>query len=287
MPWHHKVGLQALSLLLSTPSHRVSSLFTNGNGYRLTKVGLRVLASFCISPISTLLSATIGGLLHHEQPDLSVPRRLQPCLQSFGLCISCIGEQKRSPYPQLTSLQALQTSLDILRSHRPSYTPRTGFVWPIVESSDPSKRPEETNDGPATQGAESQSQDRELSPSQSKRTKISNARQQNVMLLVNAMRTTALHATESFTLPTTAPFESTPAVPETQTPGAGPGPTPGAMSAAATPAPAPRGATPVGHKRAGSPLDREPTKGQPGAGKKKKRSKSTSSTGESRQHDTE
>ncbi|EPS99089.1 hypothetical protein FOMPIDRAFT_1031010 [Fomitopsis schrenkii] len=178
----------------------------------------------------------------------------------------------------LTSLQALQTSLDILRSHRPSYTPRTGFVWPIVESTDPLKRAEETNDErPATQGAESQSQDRELSPTQSKRAKAasSNPRQQNVMLLVNAIRTTALHATESFTLPTAVPTESTPAVPEGQTPGAGPGPTPGARSAAATPAPATRGATPVGNKRAGSPLDREPTKGQPGAGKKKKRRTAT------------
>ena len=140
------------------------------------------------------------------------------------------------------------------------------------------KRAEENNDErPSTQGADSQTQDRELSPSQSKRAKASsNPRQQNVMLLVNAIRTTALHATESFTLPTAAPSENPPdAAAEGQTPGAGPGPTPGARSTAATPAPATRGATPVGNKRAGSPLDREPTKGQPGAGKKKKRRKST------------
>ena len=173
-------------------------------------------------------------------------------------------------------MQALQTSLDILRSHRPSYTPRTGFVWPIVESSDPLKRADESNDErSAMQGAESQSQDRESSPSQSKRAKASsNPRQQNVMLLVNAIRTTALHATESFTLPTAIPSEGAPTAPEVQTPGAGPGPTPGVRSAAATPTPTTRGATPLGNKRAGSPLDREPTRGQPGAGKKKKRSKS-------------
>ncbi|TEB39329.1 MED6-domain-containing protein, partial [Coprinellus micaceus] len=31
----------------------------------------------------------------------------------------------------LTSVSALQTSLDILRKKRPDYTPRQGFVWPI------------------------------------------------------------------------------------------------------------------------------------------------------------
>ncbi|TFY57167.1 hypothetical protein EVJ58_g7189 [Rhodofomes roseus] len=180
----------------------------------------------------------------------------------------------------LTSLQALQTSLDILRSRRPSYTPRTGFVWPIVESSDPLKRAAESNDErAATQGTEPQSQEGGPSSSQSKRLKPSaNPRQQNNMLLVNAIRTTALHATESFSLPAAVPPESTPAALESQTPGAGTGPTPGARSAAATPAPATRVATPIGTKRAGSPLEREPTKGQPGAGKKKKRRTATSSS---------
>jgi len=180
----------------------------------------------------------------------------------------------------LTSLQALQTSLDILRSRRPSYTPRTGFVWPIVEASDPLKRAAESNDErAATQSTEPQSQDREVSPSQSKRPKPSaNPRHQNTLLLVNAIRTTALHATESFTLPTAAPPDGAQAPPGSQTPGTGPGPTPAARSAAATPAPATRGATPIGNKRAGSPLEREPTKGQPGAGKKKKRRTATSSS---------
>lgn len=35
-------------------------------------------------------------------------------------------------------MSALQTSLDILRKNRPDYTPRTGFVWPIVGEPDPS-----------------------------------------------------------------------------------------------------------------------------------------------------
>lgn len=177
-------------------------------------------------------------------------------------------------------------SLDILRSHRPSYTPRTGFVWPIVESTDPLKRAEENHDErSATQGAESQSQDRELSPSQSKRAKASsNPRQQNVMLLVNAIRTTALHATESFTLPTAVPSETTSVAPESQTPGSCPGPTPGPRSTVATPAPATRGATPISNKRTGSPLDREPTKGQQGAGKKKKRSELNLLLGEVKPH---
>ncbi|KAJ2920285.1 hypothetical protein MD484_g78, partial [Candolleomyces efflorescens] len=35
------------------------------------------------------------------------------------------------------SLFSLQTSLDILRKHKPDYTPRTGFVWPIVGDPNP------------------------------------------------------------------------------------------------------------------------------------------------------
>ena len=37
-------------------------------------------------------------------------------------------------HSQLTSLHALQSSLDVLRTHRPDFTPRTGFIWPIVDA---------------------------------------------------------------------------------------------------------------------------------------------------------
>ncbi|EAU93412.2 hypothetical protein CC1G_04391 [Coprinopsis cinerea okayama7 len=41
----------------------------------------------------------------------------------------------------LTSVSALQTTLDVLRKKRPDYTPRTGFVWPIVgEPEDDAKK---------------------------------------------------------------------------------------------------------------------------------------------------
>ncbi|EEB92403.1 hypothetical protein MPER_09092 [Moniliophthora perniciosa FA553] len=35
----------------------------------------------------------------------------------------------------LTSIYSIQTSLEALRTHRPDYTPRTGFVWPIIDPS--------------------------------------------------------------------------------------------------------------------------------------------------------
>lgn len=38
----------------------------------------------------------------------------------------------------LASLHSLQASLETIRAHRPDFTPRLGFVWPIVEGNAPS-----------------------------------------------------------------------------------------------------------------------------------------------------
>lgn len=109
---------------------------------------------------------------------------------------------------KLTSVSALQSSLDILRKHRPDYTPRTGFVWPITgptltSDNEISNKPRE---------AETPNQDalmEELTPSPSDAGPLDRRgldgsqngpkRQQNTMLLMNAMKTTAAHSKMSFT----------------------------------------------------------------------------------------
>ena len=88
-------------------------------------------------------------------------------------------------------------------------------------------------------------------------------RQQNNMLLLNAMRTTAVHARESFQLPAALSEETVPETPATATAG----------RSSVTPAPAPGGIA----TRAPSiaPTPQESTRGLPGGGKKKKKSRST------------
>ena len=162
--------------------------------------------------------------------------------------------------PQLTSLHALQDSLDILRSHRPAYTPRTGFVWPIVEpSAGDSAGKKRAQDGESasleTQDGAGITSARGLAAADSKR-------HQNNMLLFHAMRTTAAHAQESFQLPAAQPEDTVPETPLTATGG----------RSYVTPAPGPGGTA----TRAPSiaPTPQEFVKGPPGGGKKKKKRKS-------------
>ncbi|KAI0768572.1 MED6-domain-containing protein [Trametes elegans] len=164
----------------------------------------------------------------------------------------------------LTSLHSLQKSLDTLRTHRPAYTPRTGFVWPIEEP--PSTDAAAANkkraaDGggstPATQETEELSSERGLGASSS-----DSKRHKNHLLLFNAMRTTAAHAHESFQLPAVATEEPVPETPITATAG----------RLSVTPAPAlARAATPKGPSNAPTPQE-PPAKGPPGGGKKKRKS---------------
>ncbi|EMD41624.1 hypothetical protein CERSUDRAFT_110195 [Gelatoporia subvermispora B] len=165
----------------------------------------------------------------------------------------------------LTSLHALQSSLDILRSHRPVYTPRTGFVWPVAE-------PAVSKDSSKKRGLDEETQSAEdipgLSGSLQKRQSASSPeRQENSLLLLNAMRTTAIHANQSFTLPTAASESSAPEMPA---------PAPGIRSSA-TPAPNPaRGVTPKRPSNAPTPQEAPPpAKSAPGAGKKKKKRTAT------------
>jgi len=152
----------------------------------------------------------------------------------------------------LTSLYSLQSSLDSLRKHRPEYTPRTGFVWPITDPgmSEVSKKKDDAEPAtPQIEGATTSAL-----PKRSDAPK----RQKNNILLVNAMRATAAHSKMSFTpnsLPSNAEIlaEATPASSTN-------------IRLSSTPAPAAsKDSTPA----KGPPP--EPVKGVPGAGKKKKR----------------
>ncbi|KAH9947713.1 MED6-domain-containing protein [Amylocystis lapponica] len=159
----------------------------------------------------------------------------------------------------MTSLHSIQTSMDTLRSRRPVYTPRTGFVWPIVEPSTPSDSAKErAADGDAPRNEAVQ----ELSgPHLKHKAASTRGRQQNNMLLYNAMRTTAVHANSSFTLPVAASESSIP-----ETPGAGSG-----ARSSATPAPVVQRAPTPKVPNVPTPQEAPPVKGPPGGGKKKKR----------------
>lgn len=156
----------------------------------------------------------------------------------------------------LTSLHSLQSSLDILRSHKPGYTPRTGFAWPIVESPTPedSNKNILSDDTGGTQDSAGPSNKQKIIPT------AGNVRKrQNNSLLLNAMRTTAIHANQSFSPPVA--LEDIPA--ET--------PAESVLRSSATPAPTTqRGASPKTAISA-PPLQEAPVKGPPGGGKKKKK----------------
>ncbi|KAI0651570.1 MED6 mediator sub complex component-domain-containing protein [Trametes meyenii] len=165
----------------------------------------------------------------------------------------------------LTSLHSLQKSLDTLRTHRPAYTPRTGFVWPIAEppatdaAASKKRAAAEDEPAPAAEVPRDLPSERSLAASAT-----DSKRQQNTMLLFNAMRTTAVHAHESFQLPAAPSEEAVPETPATGTAG----------RSSVTPAPVPRGATPKGPSNAPTPQE-PPAKGPPGGGKKKKKRTAT------------
>ncbi|KAJ7129971.1 MED6-domain-containing protein [Mycena crocata] len=153
----------------------------------------------------------------------------------------------------LTSLYSLQSSLDILRSRRPDYIPRTGFVWPIVDSAAPADDLKKKAAG--EEGAGTGTDSRSVSEAPENKPKVPQ-RQQNSLLLMNAMRATALHSKTAFSASTLENVESM-----TETPAAQ-----GARNSA-TPAPAPPAKAP------GTPQvpQEPPSRALPGAGKKKRK----------------
>ncbi|KAF8168259.1 MED6 mediator sub complex component-domain-containing protein [Crassisporium funariophilum] len=159
----------------------------------------------------------------------------------------------------LTSLSALQSSLDILRKHRPDYTPRTGFIWPIT---DPSTSDDATKKG-VTERETSVAGGETASEIQQEKRPNTPKRQQNNMLLMNAMSATAAHSKMSFS--STLFMQNTenmaPETPATTT-----------MRSSPTPAPPSQDAL---SKSSFISISQEPMRGPTGGGKKKKKRTST------------
>lgn len=149
------------------------------------------------------------------------------------------------PLVQLTSLNALQSSLDLLRRHRPDYTPRSGFVWPIIDSS----LPDTSQKKPDLDGLHI---DDSAIDAPEKHKPHGPKKHQNNSLMMYAMRTTAMHSniTSSRSQPSDHSASAQPAL--IPAPSAQRSPTPKAPSAP-------------------SPQDSAPIKGPVGAGKKKKK----------------
>jgi len=167
----------------------------------------------------------------------------------------------------LTSLYSLQSSLDTLRAHRPDYTPRTGFVWPIID-------PSLTDDTSKKRGADEELPSRDGqhdTPTPSAKRKVGSIlnvskKQQNSMLLLNAMKTTAIHSNMSFS---SRALETGPESAPSETPCIGSG-----LRSSTTPVPAAiRGETPKGV--ASAPTLQEPTAKAPVGGGKKKRKRTS------------
>ncbi|KAI6159599.1 MED6-domain-containing protein [Pisolithus thermaeus] len=168
----------------------------------------------------------------------------------------------------LASLHSLRSSLDTLRKYRPNYTPRTGFVWPIVDTSaaeNVSKKSSGEEMLPGTRGTG------ESTPSQLDKQRTGNAgtnvakKQEYDVLMFNAMQTTALHSTLTFTAQRSlvSDVESNP--PESVVAGT-------SRRTSVTPAPVGRGTTPRGSSSgASTPQDTTGAKSSAGVGKKKKK----------------
>ncbi|KAH0838531.1 MED6-domain-containing protein [Lanmaoa asiatica] len=160
-----------------------------------------------------------------------------------------------SPLIQLTSLNALQSSLDLLRTYRPDYTPRSGFVWPIIDSLSPDTPPKKPaldvlhTDDPPVDAPE-------------KHKLHGHKKYQNSSLMMYAMRTTAMHS--NITPSRHQPLD------HNGMPSASASATASAQSAL-TPAPSHRAPTPTPPSTAPGPQDIAPVKGPVGAGKKKKK----------------
>ncbi|KAJ6519469.1 MED6-domain-containing protein [Mycena sanguinolenta] len=161
----------------------------------------------------------------------------------------------------LTSVCSLQASLDILRNRRPDYIPRTGFVWPIVDSSadDPKKKAEAAAPGEENPGTGTGTESRSVSEApETSKPKVPQ-RQQNNLLLSNAMHATALHLQQSKTaLSANAAEANVEPVPET--------PASEGVRNSATPAPAPAAKTSTAQTS-----QEPPSRALPGAGKKKRK----------------
>ncbi|KAL4068294.1 hypothetical protein V8B97DRAFT_888945 [Scleroderma yunnanense] len=165
----------------------------------------------------------------------------------------------------LTSLNSLQSSLDTLRKYRPNYSPRTGFIWPIVDTS----ASDTASKKPTGEEMLPNSGDGDPTPSQLDKQRPSAGpsvpkKQQYHALMFNAMKTTALHSTLTFASQRTMISDTESNPPESAAAGT-------SQRTSVTPAPAVQGITPRAPSTAPTPQDSIVTKGPTGGGKKKKK----------------
>ncbi|KAF8446206.1 MED6 mediator sub complex component-domain-containing protein [Boletus edulis BED1] len=154
----------------------------------------------------------------------------------------------------LTSLNALQSSLDLLRRHRPDYTPRSGFVWPIIDSSLPDTQPKKPDiDVPHIDDSAIEATDKHQPHGTKKH--------QNNSLMVYAMRTTAMHSN----------IASSRSQPSDHSASTSAHPSASSQPPLTSAPLAQRPATPKAPSTVPSPQDPPPVKGPVGAGKKKKK----------------
>lgn len=147
-----------------------------------------------------------------------------------------------------------------MRRHRPDYTPRTGFVWPIVDPSmadDPTAKKRTSPEETAATGSQEPTEDAAKQKAAS-----SNGvpkRQTNNILLMNAMHATAAHSAMSFSSSTfVASAESTSDTPANH------------MHSSVTPAPS-QGTTPKVPPSTGPSQESSSKAPSTGVKKKKKR----------------
>lgn len=193
------------------------------------------------------------------------------------VCLPLV-HHRRSNSTKLTTLHSLQASLEIVRSHRPDFTPRKGFIWPIVEDtsaanssdilSDPSSRSERhslaSGEGQQIQtgGATgvtiaSTAKSRRLTQAVPTNSETSKSKTViNTQPLLLAMSTTAAHSKAQFTLSVLPELLESSSV----------------VGTTAEPVPAPsssvQNALPVASAVTDVPL---PQRGPPGGGKKKRK----------------
>ena len=90
---------------------------------------------------------------------------------------------------QLAALSSLQVSLGTLLSHKPDFTPRMGYLWPISHTKATAENSESSSR--KSQGIDAEDSVASDAGTSSKRRKVTTKKQENATLLFNAMRTTA------------------------------------------------------------------------------------------------
>lgn len=161
---------------------------------------------------------------------------------------------------KLTSLYSLESSLDILRKYKPDYTPRTGFAWPIAETTQEKTGDANKKQTEDTAVASLPDTDPELLKKIEKEQSLMHPKkQQNTALLLNAMRTTAAHSFQTFHEREVAAAPSEAEV------------APEGQRSSTTPAPAPITSQSAGSQSSGPSVSQDSAKSIVGTAKKKKK----------------